>query len=101
MGKEAGSLFVGTDIFFDKTVSLKSEAQSLLVENREEYVLKDSMFVFSMHQGYEFLFFDVNEGDNPSVYQYIEDNGSPKKTWSRFSGFLEDALNAHISLLGK
>ena len=35
--------------------------------------MTDDDFVFFMHQGYEFCFFKLSEGDNPPVYFYSEE----------------------------
>ncbi len=83
-------------IFFLSAINgLKEEAENLLEENGEDFVLPDGVFVFLMHQGYEFDFFSTKEGDDPPVYQYVEGNGSPVLTWKSFSAFLKNSIELH------
>ncbi|MGG4142194.1 SMI1/KNR4 family protein [Paenibacillus algorifonticola] len=53
---------------------LKEAAIELLEENNFEKKLSNDEFVFWMHQGYMFCFFNLTEGDNPSIYFYSEMN---------------------------
>jgi len=96
IGRGAGRFFQGTDIFYPGVKDLKNEAIELLEENEEKFGLPDDAFVFSMHQGYEFLYFMLSENDDPEVYQYVEGEGEPMKVWSSFSSFVNEALSQHI-----
>ncbi len=71
MGHGFGDFYQGTDWTFDRLGQLLSEARLLLDECGSEFRLTDSSFVFSMHQGYSFLFFTGNEC-NPPVNVYVE-----------------------------
>ncbi|MEK3794613.1 SMI1/KNR4 family protein [Paenibacillus sp. FSL R7-0204] len=51
---------------------LKEWAVELLDENNFPKKLTDNQFVFMMHQGYMFWYFNLDESDNPSVYHYDE-----------------------------
>lgn len=95
MGKKAGRFMQGTDFFYPEILSLKKEAIDLLIENEEDFSLPEEAFVFSMHQGYEFLFFKLNNEDNYAIYQYIEGEGNPKKAWNSFNDFIIDSLNQY------
>jgi hypothetical protein len=96
IGKEAGRFMQGTDIFYPGIKGLKNEAIALLEENEEEFELPEDSFVFSMHQGYEFLYFKLSEGDDLGVYQYVEGNGTSEKVWGSFTEFMEQSLKQHI-----
>lgn len=72
MGKYSGPLNVGTDCFYEDLFELRELAEELLVENSIEYALSPYSFVFEMHQGYQFLFFESNQGDNPAVFSFSE-----------------------------
>jgi SMI1-KNR4 cell-wall len=98
IGHGAGEFFQGTDIFLSALDGLKDEAIGLLRENDEDVTLTDDAFVFSMHQGYEFAYFNMADGGDPPVYQYVEGNGSPVLTWSSFSEFLNDSIARHAQL---
>ncbi|WP_458122146.1 SMI1/KNR4 family protein [Paenibacillus sp. Z6-24] len=97
IGHDAGLLFQGTDILFrnvDDLLELRKEAEDLLAENEETYILPTDAFVFSMHQGYEFSFFVISEGNDPPVYQYVEGDGPPVLVWDSFSAFLRKSINS-------
>lgn len=96
LGKGAGELMQGTDIFNRCLNDLNIDAIELLEENEEEFELPGDAFVFSMHQGYEFLYFNLSDGDNPVVYQYVEGEGAPTMEWNSFSEFIYESLNQHI-----
>ncbi|WP_082591422.1 SMI1/KNR4 family protein [Duganella sp. Root198D2] len=99
VGRGAGRFLNGTDIFFAALDGLREDAIQLLRENEEDASLPDDAFVFSMHQGYEFTYFKISDGDDPPVYQYVEGNGSPSLAWNSFNDFLVDAI-AQNSRLG-
>lgn len=97
IGHDAGLLFQGTDILFrnvDNLLELRKEAEDLLAENEETFILPMDAFVFSMHQGYEFNFFVISEGNDPPVYQYVEGDGPPVLVWDSFSTFLRKSINS-------
>ncbi|UPK44539.1 SMI1/KNR4 family protein [Paenibacillus pabuli] len=62
----------GTDFTMKYISDLKEGAIELLEENESNIKLTDNQFVFMMHQGYMFWFFNLNEGDDPAVYCYDE-----------------------------
>ncbi|TVX94892.1 SMI1/KNR4 family protein [Cohnella terricola] len=97
IGHYAGLLFQGTDILFRNVgdlLELRKEAEDLLIENEETFILPTDAFVFSMHQGYEFNFFVISEGNDPPVYQYVEGDGPPVLVWDSFSAFLRKSINS-------
>jgi hypothetical protein len=98
IGRGAGKFLQGTDIFLSALGGLKDEAINLLRKNNENAQIAEDAFVFSMHQGYEFTYFNTSEGDDPPVYQYVEGNGSPVLTWNSFSDFLNDSIVQHTRL---
>ncbi|MFJ8460816.1 SMI1/KNR4 family protein [Lysinibacillus xylanilyticus] len=63
---------VGTDYSMNYIFDLKEWAIELLEENNFIKKLTDNQFIFMMHQGYMFWFFNLNEGDDPAVYSYNE-----------------------------
>ncbi|WP_138754249.1 SMI1/KNR4 family protein [Paenibacillus sinopodophylli] len=92
MGASAGRLFVGTDIFINQICHLRKEAEKLLKENNVKYILKTDSVVFSMHQGYEFNFFHISDGDNPPIYQYVEGNDIPLLCWSNIRDYINEEI---------
>lgn len=95
IGFGAGRFMQGTDIFLPSIEVLKSDALELLRENNECTELAEEVFVFSMHQGYEFTYFNISAGDDPPIYQYVEGNGPPVLTWNSFSDFLRDLIHQY------
>lgn len=59
---------VGTDYSMKYIFELKEGAIELLEENNFIKKLTDNQFIFMMHQGYIFWFFNLNDGDDPAVY---------------------------------
>jgi len=80
----------GTDYTMKYILELKECAVELLDENNFSKNLTDNQFVFMMHQGYMFWFFNLDEGDNPRVYLYDEslDLTEFKKVSDTLSEFL-------------
>lgn len=72
MGHGAGAFLQGTDIFYKHVPKIQGWAKELLAENGFPVLLPDDAVVFMMHQGYQFMFFRVSEGDNPPIYYYHE-----------------------------
>lgn len=82
---------IGTDLCnnFD---NLKEGAYELIEEDKADIFLNESDFVFMMHQGYMFWYFEVNGDDNPIVYFYREQDMRPTKL-TDLKNFLHDYLN--------
>ena len=72
MGHGAGTFLQGTDIFYEHVQRIQKWAKELLSENSFPKSLPDDAIVFMMHQGYQFMFFRISEGDNPPIYYYHE-----------------------------
>ncbi|MCL2579770.1 MAG: SMI1/KNR4 family protein [Oscillospiraceae bacterium] len=87
--------FKGSSYTLDEISKLKSWAIALLKENDSNENIDDNNFVFLMHQGYQFYFFNLNEGDNPPVYFYLEGDNLEMfiKKYESFSGFLIEYYN--------
>jgi hypothetical protein len=80
-----GSSFAVNEIFH-----LREGAEELLEEDESAETLTDNEYVFFMHQGYQFYFFRLNEGDDPPIYYYGEGEYSHKfvKKYNSFTEFL-------------
>ena len=93
MGKGAGKFMMGSSAFYDEIFDLKEGGIALLVEN-EFKPLPNLAFVFWMHQGYQFAFFNVNDGQNPPIYYYTEGSVQAdfEKKENSFTDFLESQL---------
>ena len=93
MGKSAGDFMQGSTVFYKEIFDLK-EASSRILEDDEFRPLPADAFVFWMHQGYQFAFFILTEGDDPPIYFYQE--GTNRKDFdlkeTSLSIFLEKQL---------
>lgn len=101
MGKYSGKVNEGTDCFYDDLFQLKEWAFLLLKENKVGISLPNDAFVFSMHQGYQFYFFRLSEGEDPPVYSYDENQETFNeftRDYESFSSYLKAVLNSfHLS----
>jgi hypothetical protein len=102
MGRSAGAFLTGTDFLFADLGGLRLQAEELLHETKADFCLKDTDFVFVVHQGYQFLFFDTKDSDDPAVWHYEEGDAAPRKVFSHFSEWLDacvsDEIDAHSDL---
>lgn len=84
------SKLVGTDLINNSTDLLEG-AIELLEENGIPNFLKKDDFVFMMHQGYMFYYFQADGSSNPTVYGYYE--GKPMyDNMGSLSEFIKDLL---------
>ena len=88
-----GSSYDITEVF-----NLKKWANELLEEDNSDEVLSTNDFIFFMHQGYQFYFFKLNEGDNPPVYFYEEGKNEKRiiKKFNCLSDFFIADYNCEI-----
>ncbi|WP_173140072.1 SMI1/KNR4 family protein [Kibdelosporangium persicum] len=94
MGRRAGKLLVGTDIFYPSIVGIKRDASELLEECGVRDLVPNDALVFAMHQGYQVYWMaDVSTGD-PAVSMYQEGEDGITREWSSFSSFLWDEYSA-------
>lgn len=89
------SVFAGSSYTLEELPLLKKAANELLGENNVSEKITDNMFVFLMHQGYQFVYFNLEENENPPVYYYGEGEGleTPIKVSESFIGFLIEYYN--------
>ena len=101
MGKGAGKFLRGSDCFYSDLKDLQTGAVELLDENQFPQTLPKDAFVFLMHQGYQFSFFRLSEGENPPIYFYCEGETKESfvKTHRQFTDFLATELDLHHQYL--
>ena len=94
MGRKAGHLFRGSDALISEThrLRLRSAAERLLSRRKSNWSLPPSAFVFSMHQGYQFMFIRLDEGDDPPVYLVTDREPQPKRLSDQFTTFIENYI---------
>lgn len=101
-GKQAGEFLSGTGWTFPAILALKESAATLLSECGTQQKLSPSDFVFATHQGYQFLFFDCQSGQDPPVFRFVEGDQSAQQVFDSFSTWFlqcaEDEIAAHAEL---
>ncbi len=97
MGHGAGRFLRGSDCFFKHLPELQNWSVELLQENNFSEFMPEYAFVFLMHQGYQFSFFRLSEGDDPPTYSYCEgiNQTSFIRSHERFSDFLVSEVEIH------
>ncbi|MEH2175112.1 SMI1/KNR4 family protein [Nostoc sp.] len=98
MGHGAGKFLRGSDCFYQHLPQIQEWAKELLVENDFPEPLPEDAFVFFMHQGYQFSFFRLSEGDNPPTYSYCEGQQEScfVKSHDTFSDFLAVEIELYL-----
>ena len=72
-GHGAGRVMRDMDIFYDSVFELTDKAREILSYEGDP-VLPEKAFVFTMRYGEQFFFFETDQGDNPPIFYYIEDD---------------------------
>jgi len=96
MGRGADKFMLGSTAFYDRILHLKEDMVSTLEEKGKSF--PDNIFVFWSHQGYQFAFFYLNDGDNPPVYFYSE--GGDFDDFRKVEESFTDFLTAQIEISG-
>jgi hypothetical protein len=88
----------GDDYHVKEVKELLSDANFLLyTENDFQSVMPETAFVFWMHGGYQFAFFELEKGDNSPIYFYNEgeDFACFRKVAENFTEFIIKSFNAN------
>lgn len=88
MGRNAGSFLKGSSVFYPELFKLRGYVEELLRETGAEFRLSERDFVFYVHQGYQFAYFQVDAGDDPPVWCFEEGWEAPIEKWASLSAFL-------------
>jgi hypothetical protein len=96
MRRSACAFLSGTDFLFADLGGLRRQAEQLLRESKAGFRLSDTDFVFAVHQGYQFLFFDTKESDDPAVWRYEEGDAASQKVFRHFSQWLDACVADEI-----
>ena len=96
LGHGAGEFLEGTDFRIEEVPGLTESAAELLTECGVDFKPPEGWFVFCMHQGYQFLFFDCTEGDDPSVWRYA-DGGEVEQVFGCFSDWVAHSVDDEIA----
>lgn len=101
MGRQAGRLFVGCEVFYSAQIyfDFREVAEEILEINKVVFEIPKSAFVFLNHQGYIFMYFDTETNEyDPELIRYSEGTDSYPVAIGRFSELLTKELKLHRSL---
>lgn len=84
MGRKAGTLFRGTDLFYPQMLDAREAAEDI----SGEVLTLDNNFFFGHHQGYKVYFFKRGSG---AVYAYQERASEDEKLADGFIEFLRNS----------
>jgi SMI1-KNR4 cell-wall len=99
MGNGGGGFMDGQECWYHNIAFNQREA--VLIMNSIGYPLPEHAFVFFMHQGEQFSFFVLGEGDDPPIYDYHESMGTvPARLFDpHFSVFLTKLAHAEARIM--
>ncbi len=95
MGRGAGEFMQGTDMFLAHLGGLRDAAEALLAKSGSSTRLSSSDWVFAVHQGYQFLYFDAAAGDDAPVFHVMEGEAA-KPVAASFEDWLDGAISDEI-----
>jgi hypothetical protein len=95
MGKSAGRFLKGSSAFYPELLKLRGYAEELLREDSVEDQLTKRDFVFFVHQGYQFAYFQLDEGDDPPVWCFAEGWEAPVRKFDSLSEFMMRMATDH------
>jgi len=91
MGRQSGRFFRGTDFLYPSIVGLTDDAREMLEDADPSLLLPHDAVVFSMHQGYQFMFMSGGAQDDPAVHTYVEGAGRFELVAGSFTEYLRSA----------
>ena len=94
-GKGAGDFLVGTDWEYRLLVELQVDAAVLLVDCGQP-ALAPGSFVFSMHQGYNFLCFHCDAGPDPPVHLFNEGE-TARQVFDSFGEWFQQCVEDEVA----
>lgn len=96
VGRASSGFMRGSDFACGQLLRINREARDLLREGGLS--LSSSAFVFLMHQGYQFLYFDLNGGADPEVSRF-EEGGTIQRLGVSFSIWFLGAVDDEIRIV--
>jgi hypothetical protein len=99
LGADPGHFMPGSDLALKDLTRINEEARRIVAAAGQ--TLPAAAFAFLMHQGYQFLCFNLGEGDDPPVHHFIEQVtlkplGKSFSEWFRLAA--DDAVRDHKEL---
>lgn len=91
-GKKADRFCVSEQIFYPDLLKFPQWTLDILLEDGCAWRPAPSHFIFWMHDGIEFAYFDCASVDEPPIYQWWEGRSEPTVAWQTFGDFLADMM---------
>jgi len=98
MGAKGGRFLRGTDFYFGWLPELRGFAEELMSEWDCDFALSQTDFVFLVHQGNQFMYFDTTAGDDPPIYYYKQAEYKSQKVNDSFSNWLLCRVDEAIAM---
>jgi len=93
LGKHAGRFQMNEDFFYPHLIHLKEDIVGAIELSQTNWQLPKDAYVFWGHNSYYYMFFRVEEGTDPPVYEFREGMKTPQKIYDYFSQFLYAIVN--------
>src|SRR5262245_6485897 len=95
MGRRHGDLFCGSDLAsLEQLEGFKVEARDLMSQAGVDAAVLDRAVVFLWHQGYEFVYFVADGGEDAPVWLYVEGESEPMVAADSFASLMDGELRA-------
>lgn len=91
VGADAGDFLKGSEFLLHQLDDATAEAEALL-EDDGDLRLPPNAFVFCSHHGYQFLFFILGDGPDPTVHYHLEAEGEFQRVADTFSEWLMETV---------
>lgn len=97
-GKASGKFLEECGIYYDDLFDGRDAAETLL-NNNTDYKLKQSDFVFITRYGYQFWYFNTEDGNpNPPVYRYTECRDAPIRFAESFEAAIKIGADEYFEM---
>ena len=100
VGRGAGVFLFGSEWCFPQLVEIRQLSHLALkncgVQEPTEWLLPDR-FPFASWGYSQFLFFDLNDGNDPRVFRYSIESCSPEVVFQSFSDWVRDCVEGEVS----
>ena len=98
LGRRSGRYMDDVASGYPRVLGLRERAIELLEADEATIELPGDAFVFSMYQGFTFMFFNISDGDDPAVYSYLELDNKFVREDESFSQLLRNGIKQRYEL---
>lgn len=98
IGNNVMGILAGDRLNLDSIKEAYETAQELLNDSICETKCDDYLLPLSQHDGYTFVFIRLDEGDDPPVYNYVEQDPKAENIGVSFTAWLREVVIFNIEL---